>query len=187
VGDNVEREIDVRFISATNKILGNDIGNSSMREDFYYRINEERVSLAPLRDRKEDIIPLLTFCLSRNGDRENRKIRIEREALKCIQRYPWPGNVREFFAVIKRVGYISGNGIITVDMLPDRVKGSEPSKRSSLRNINADGGSSEKKISLLKLLKRCNGNKTAVARWLGISRSTLYKELKRVGLDDMIR
>ncbi|MCD6380036.1 sigma 54-interacting transcriptional regulator, partial [bacterium] len=187
VGDNVEREIDVRFISATNKILGDDIGDSSMREDFYYRISEERVSLAPIRDRKEDIIPLLTFCLSRDGDRKNRKIRIEREALKCIQRYPWPGNVREFFAVIKRVGHISGNGIITVDMLPDRVKGSESLQRSFVQNINADGRNLEKKTSLMKLLKRCNGNKTAVARWLGISRSTLYKELKRVGLNDMIR
>jgi DNA-binding NtrC family response regulator/tetratricopeptide (TPR) repeat protein len=187
VGDNIERDIDVRFISATNRIPEDDIENSSMREDFYYRISEERIHLAPLRDRKEDIIPLLTFCLSRNGYKKNRKIRIEREALRCVQRYPWPGNIREFLAVIKRVGHISGSGIITVDMLPERVKGSEYSKKSSLQTINGNGRDSEKRTMLLKLLKRCNGNKAAVARWLCISRSTLYKDLKRVGLEEIIR
>ncbi|MDZ7859321.1 MAG: sigma 54-interacting transcriptional regulator [Candidatus Krumholzibacteriota bacterium] len=187
VGDNVEREIDVRFISATNQIIGDDIKESSMREDFYYRINEERIYLAPLRDRKEDIIPLLTFCLSENGYSKNGKIRIEKEALRCIQRYRWPGNVREFLAVVKRAGYISGGGIITADMLPDRVKGRGILQKSASQNINSGSNDSVKRRKLLNLLKICDGNKSAVARWLGISRSTLYKQLKRADLENLIR
>ncbi|HMA76122.1 MAG TPA: sigma 54-interacting transcriptional regulator [Candidatus Krumholzibacteriaceae bacterium] len=187
VGDNVEREIDVRFISATNKIIGDDIRESSMREDFYYRINEERIYLAPLRDRKEDIIPLLTFCLSENGYSKDGKIRIEKEALRSIQRYRWPGNVREFLAVVKRAGHISGGGIITADMLPDRVKGGGISRKSASENPDSGRNDSVKRNKLLNLSKICEGNKSAVARWLGISRSTLYKQLKRADLENLIR
>ncbi len=186
VGENIEREIDVRLISATNKDLDSGFGESSMREDFFYRINEERIHISPLRERREDIVPLLAHFLSDNGNAGRGKIRIEREALKLIQNYSWPGNVREFISVVRRMGRISRGGMITVELLPEKVRGGNRRNRIAGSRLKVNGGTGERKKTLLKLLKSCNGNKTAVARWLGISRGTLYKELKRAGLDDLI-
>jgi len=182
VGENAERKVDVRLISATNLDLEKKIQEGSMRRDFYFRINEEIIRVPPLRERREDIIPLMAFCLCGNGN--GRSVKIEKSALKLIQRYPWPGNVREFISVIRRIRRICREKIITVDALPERVRGSRT--RLDARNIINGSGREEKKKTLLKLLRSCNGNKTEVARWLGISRGTLYKELKQAGLSNLI-
>ncbi|MGM0483678.1 MAG: sigma 54-interacting transcriptional regulator [Candidatus Krumholzibacteriota bacterium] len=184
VGENTEREVDVRLISATNRDLEKKIEDGSMRRDFYFRINEEIIRVPPLRERREDIVPLLAFCLCGNGNENGGRARIEKQALKLIQRYPWPGNVREFISVIRRMSRINRGGVITADSLPERVKGS--GARLAAGSLINGSGREEKKRTLLKLLKSCNGNKTEVARWLGISRGTLYKELKQAGLNHLI-
>ncbi|MBD3180251.1 MAG: tetratricopeptide repeat protein [Candidatus Latescibacteria bacterium] len=184
VGENEEREIDIRLISATNRDLESKMEEGSMRKDFYFRINEEIIMVPPLRERSEDIVPLMAFCLCGNGNGNGEKLKIEKNALKFIQRYPWPGNVREFISVIRRIRRISRGGVITVDALPERIRGSKI--RPDARRIINGSGRKEKKETLLRLLKSCHGNKTEVARWLGISRGTLYKELKQAGLSHLI-
>jgi len=186
VGENIERPIDIKIVSATNQDLEKKLMDSTLREDFFYRINAERIHIPPLRDRPEDIIPLMTFYLCNNGGGEGDPVRIEGAALKCLQRYAWPGNIRELFSVLERVRHISGGGVIRKIMLPERIRngfGNPASSKSvSWGNDNVD----HLRAKLQKALNFCSGNKTAAAKWLGISRGTLYKELKRTGLDNLI-
>ena len=121
----------MRIVSATNQNLEEKLGKAALREDFYYRINAEHILVPSLRERREDIVPLIAFCLCGNGNGQ-RVARIEQSALKCLQRYPWPGNVRELFAVLERVKYISNGDIVTLEMLPDRIKEAQAAPPSCL-------------------------------------------------------
>lgn len=185
LGENAEREIDVRVLSATNHDLDQKIANSSFRKDFYYRINAEHIHLPPLREHPDDIVPLVAFFLCGDGRRGTDRIRIESAALKCLQKYSWPGNVRELFSVLERVWHISGGNEITVDMLPERIVKNRFYATQPQGKQLVDGGRGEE--ILRKALNLCDGNKTAAAKWLGVSRGTLYKQLRRVGLHHFIR
>jgi len=181
VGENAERPVNVRVISATNQNLEERLGKAAMREDFYYRINAEHIVVPSLRERPEDILPLIAFCLCGNGGGGYRVVRMELAALKRLQRYPWPGNVRELFAVLDRVKHMSNGDVVTLEMLPERIKkGNSASETTAARpagDVSLDGAQ-----RLRRALDLCGGNKSAAARWLGISRGTLYKELRRSGL-----
>ncbi len=196
VGENRERAVNVRIVSATNQNLEERIGKAALREDFYYRINAEHVLVPSLRERREDIVPLVAYCLCAGAGSERRVAKIEETALKCLQRYSWPGNVRELFAVLERAKYMSNGGVVTLEMLPERIKarggapeaaGARPGAgvRSGAAGPGAvaQGDSSQR---LRKALDLCGGNKAAAARWLGISRGTIYKELRRSGLLDSV-
>lgn len=185
LGENAEREIDVRVLSATNHDLDQKLTNASFRKDFYYRINAEHIHLPPLREHPDDIVPLVAFFLCGDGKRGMDRIRIESAALKCLQNYSWPGNVRELFSVLERVWHISGGNEITIDMLPERIVGSRFDAMQPPGGQSMNGNRGEE--ILRKALDLCNGNKTAAARWLGVSRGTLYKELRRTGLHHFIR
>jgi transcriptional regulator with PAS, ATPase and Fis domain len=182
LGENSERPISVRIISATNQNLDEKLDKSAMREDFFYRINAEPVHVPPLRDRREDIIPLIAFFLCGNGG--DAFVEIESDALKCLQRHSWPGNVRELISVLERVKHMRNGGVVTADMLPDKIKGGCGATRA-LAAGNA-GGSSDHEAKVRRALTLCGGNKSAAARWLGISRGTLYKDMKRMGLVGLI-
>jgi transcriptional regulator with AAA-type ATPase domain/tetratricopeptide (TPR) repeat protein len=184
VGENRERAVDVRIISATNQNLEEKIGKAALREDFYYRINAEHLFVPSLRERREDIVPLIAFCLCANAGEGRRRARIEEAALKCLQRYSWPGNVRELFAVLDRARHLSSGGVITLDMLPERIK--TRSESSGIVAANQAAAPCDPSQRLRKALDLCGGNKSAAARWLGISRGTIYKELRRSGLLDTI-
>jgi len=196
VGENRERVVDVRIISATNRNIDEEVINKSFRDDFYFRINAERIHIPPLRERPEDILAVMLLVFIGDGcdgfsaskeedtDRNSRYIEIEEEALKKLQLYPWPGNVRELVTVVERISAVSSGDVITLDMIPERIRNWENKKvmaySSSNELIPSGGGSRIERIK--KVLSLCNGNKTAAARWLGISRGTLYKELRRAGL-----
>jgi transcriptional regulator with AAA-type ATPase domain/tetratricopeptide (TPR) repeat protein len=180
VGENAERPVNVRVISATNQNLDEKLGNAVMREDFYYRINAEHILVPPLRERREDIVPLMAYRLCGNGH-GRRFLRIQHAALKCLQRYAWPGNVRELFAVLERVDHMSNGDVVTLEMLPERIRGGQDAPGAAAARLRGEA-SVEAAGRLKKALELCSGNKSAAARWLGISRGTLYKELRRSGL-----
>ncbi|HER44241.1 MAG TPA: tetratricopeptide repeat protein, partial [Candidatus Eisenbacteria bacterium] len=186
IGENRERPVDIRLISATNQDIEEKLESASFREDFYYRINAEQIHIPPLRERREDVIPLITYYLcGRNGSRRA-FVLIEETALRALQNYRWPGNVRELFNLLERLKDLSGDGAISFDMLPERMRNS--SGRSSRITIVEPGGAGGSAAGRLeRALSLCGGNKSAAARFLGISRGTLYKELKRSGLSDRIR
>ena len=188
VGENRERPVNVRIVSATNQNLEEKLGKAALREDFYYRINAEHVLVPSLRERREDIVPLVAFCLCASASDGRRVARIEEPALKCLQRYSWPGNVRELFAVLDRAKYMSNGGVVTLEMLPERIRARDGAHDAAagrpgtaVPGAVAPGDSTQR---LRKALDLCGGNKAAAARWLGISRGTIYKELRRSGLFD---
>jgi transcriptional regulator with AAA-type ATPase domain/tetratricopeptide (TPR) repeat protein len=184
IGENVERPVDIRVLSATNRDIERRVEGASFREDFYYRINAEQIHLPPLRQRPEDIVPLITYFLCGRNGAEKRFVLIEEAALKCLQGYRWPGNVRELFMILERAKDMGNGGPIGLGMLPERLL----SGRARLLSTEADPSSAgDRDGRIRKALSLCNGNKSAAARWLGISRGTLYKELRRMGLGDTIR
>jgi len=198
LGENVERAVDVRIISATNRDMDDEVARNGVRDDFYFRINAERIHLPPLRKRTEDILAvvMLVFCgKGETGGGDSTAgyadgfVRIETEALKMLQEYPWPGNVRELVAVLERVRAMAGGDVITVDMLPERIRlyGRGGTPFGIRGTVGRSDGNDERLERIKKVLSLCNGNKSAAAKWLGISRGTLYKELRRNGLDDYIQ
>jgi transcriptional regulator of acetoin/glycerol metabolism len=154
---------------------------SDFREDFYYRINAEQISIPPLREHREDIIPLVIWRLSENGEGEKVPFRINKEAIGLMMKYHWPGNVRELIAVVDRIKQLCTDRIIDIDMLPVKLRGSE-SNPNDPSNFISSSRLKGRRDKLEKVMTICKGNKSAAARWLGISRGTLYKELKRTGL-----
>jgi DNA-binding NtrC family response regulator/tetratricopeptide (TPR) repeat protein len=184
IGDNVERPVDVRVITATNQSLEEKLG-TTLRQDFFYRINAEHIHVPPLRERREDILPLIAFCLCGRDSRKSAGIEIEPDALICLQRYAWPGNVRELLTVLDRIKHVSDGRTITIDMLPERMLVSSGARtpRPVIRNV---GCGADHESKLRRALSLSGGNKSAAAKWLGISRGTLYKEIKRMGLADLI-
>lgn len=180
LGENVEHEVDIRLVSATNQDLESKLNDSSLREDFFFRINSERIHIPPLRDRREDIIPLLSWwlCGNGNGGTHNRTVQVNRKVVSFFQKYHWPGNVRELISIAERLKCFSDDSPITSDMLPDRMK--EISNEQSDWNPRQAGEYSRRRLE--SAMNICRGNKSAAARWLGISRGKLYKELRQTGL-----
>ncbi len=183
LGENVERPVNVRIISATNQDLEEKLSNQSFRKDFFYRINAEHIHVPPLRDRREDIVPLAAHFLASGCSGAKPVAKVELAALRSLQRYAWPGNVRELMAVLERARHIASGGVIAVDMLPERIKAAscagEPAANERRERV------ADPVERLRRALEACGGNKSAAARWLGISRGTLYKELRRCGLRDL--
>jgi len=187
LGENIERPIDIRIVSATNQDLERRIESADFRKDFYYRINAEQIHLPALRERPEDIVPLLAFYFCGKGDMKPDNMRIESAALKSLQRYTWPGNVRELFSVLERVRHINRGQVVTLDMLPEKITSCRFDVLQSPRDPGCGCGSGTDGDMLRKALGVCKGNKTATAKWLGVSRGTLYKALRRRGLEHLIR
>ncbi|UCF05222.1 MAG: sigma 54-interacting transcriptional regulator [bacterium] len=186
IGENTERPIHIRIISATNQNLEEKIESTILREDFYYRINSEHIHIPPLRERPEDIVPLIVSYLCGNDrGEEEREVLIDKDALTHLQKYTWPGNVRELFAVLERAKHLRCSGPIMPEMLPVRVRNGAVSRNPEKQPYLSYG--SKSKVQLEKALTLCRGNKAATARCLGISRGTLYKELRRTGLEHFIR
>jgi transcriptional regulator with AAA-type ATPase domain/tetratricopeptide (TPR) repeat protein len=184
LGENGEQEVDIKLVSATNQDLGSKLSDLSLREDFFFRINSERIHIPPLRDRREDIIPLMVWRLCGNGNGNGgRTVRIDRGVLSVFQKYHWPGNVRELISIADRLSCYASDSPITIEMLPDRMTG-VPAGTHDL-DFQGNGDSSRRRIE--SAMNICRGNKSAAARWLGISRGKLYKELKKTGLDRYYR
>ena len=110
------RKVDVRIISATNRKVDTDIATGAIREDFYYRIVGVRFNIPPLRERKEDISALFNTFIKKYAP--GREITITEEAQKLLQDYDWPGNVREFETVVRRLLVFAKDNLIKQDYLP---------------------------------------------------------------------
>jgi len=122
VGSVKPTKVDVRIIASTNRNLKKWVEEGRFREDLYYRLNIFPVSIAPLRERKEDIPLLIDYFLQNDISFSGRK-RLSLEALDCLLNYDWPGNVRELKNVISRACILSGNSPkITVEHLPEKIK-----------------------------------------------------------------
>ena len=180
VGESRSRTVDVRVIAATNKNLANSIKEGSFREDLYYRLNVIPVTVPPLRERPEDVTYLVKHFLRKFSLIYGKKILdIEDQALELLIEYPWPGNIRELenaleYAFIRT----KDKPVIELNKLPLSIRG----RVSSIRSQYASCLESDECTIILKLLKKYKWNKTRVAQDLGISRSTLWRKMKKLEL-----
>ena len=173
VGEQKARKIDVRIIAATNGNLKEMIQKNTFREDLFYRLTVVEINVAPLRDRKEDIPLLIEKFLFKYGvEYKDRFVRITQEATEILQRYNWPGNIRELENVIQRA-VIMCNKIIDVDHLPDSLKFDISFPEDSLLPLKQI-----EKEYIQKVLNACNNNKTKAAEILGITRKTLRSKME---------
>ncbi len=197
VGSNSTIKIDVRVITATNKNLARMVSKGDFREDLFFRLNVVRMTLPPLRNRKEDIILLANAFLKEFNQENNKQVNsISTEALGLIQRYDWPGNVRELRTAIEH-GVVMCNGkSIEPNQLPYNIQSGAPLiqppspvtkegdnqgvvtlTQSPFTHFNLHTLESE---TIRQALKHTNNNRTAAAELLGISRRTLQRKLKEL-------
>jgi len=196
LGSNKSIKVDVRVVAATNKDLGHMVEEGTFRDDLYFRLNVVSVRMPPLRERKEDIVLLVDAFLEEFTE-ENGKpdMELTTDALQALLDYDWPGNVRELRTAIEH-GVVMSNGVkIGLRHLPHFLR--DDSHRG-LRAVSGavgggeNGGSTtdDEDLNLARMeermirlaLERTNDNRTEAARLLGISRRTMQRKLKEMGL-----
>ena len=189
LGERMPRKVNVRVIAASHKNIEQLVQQKTFREDLYYRIAALTIKVPPLRERPDDVATLISHFLTHYARRNDRAIEgITWEAIRILEEYSWPGNIRELAAEIERlVLFADENGFITPEhisehILPQRLRNREATDRANdnLENLLEDY---ERRV-ITEALKRhdCNVALTSEALGLG-SRQTLYKKLKRLAID----
>jgi DNA-binding NtrC family response regulator len=186
VGGTKTFRVDTRLILATNDDLSRLVAEGRFRQDLFYRINVINVELPPLRDRISDIPLLAGHFLQQVCEDAGKTVRgFTDDAMATLQRYGWPGNVRELQNVIERAVLLGKEGIVGVDDLPSSLTAGtvnvEPIAGRSLKQALE---SPERQI-IRETLESNRWNRNATADALGINRTTLYKKMKRLGLEDL--
>jgi transcriptional regulator with GAF, ATPase, and Fis domain len=196
VGDTATRKVDVRIIAATNTDLKRAVMDGTFRDDLYYRLNVISIHLPPLRERKEDVLPLVQHFMRKYSEENERLIsaEIDPEVLRVLEEYPWPGNVRELENVIERAIVIARNDRLDLEGLPDEIMDPRAAEEFLARlfgnggaapQINLSGGISfydevsKFEINLIKqALEITGGNQSRAARLLGMNTTTLNSKIK---------
>lgn len=192
VGGTSPKRVNVRIIAATNKPLKEMIAKGEFREDLYYRINVINVPLPPLRERGDDISLLADFFLEKKSAELGLATKhLSKRALEKVLDYKWPGNVRELQNEMERLVVLAGDEkTINPDILSQRILDAleGPRPTGPLKSINTSGGLKEalEELEIMMIregLKRCNFNKSKLAKELGISRAGLIMKVDKYGLD----
>jgi DNA-binding NtrC family response regulator len=181
VGENRSRPIDVRVIAATNRHLGDEVMGGRFRKDLYYRLRIIELVVPPLRERREDILPLARALLEETARRMKRPaLRLSPQAADRLVRYAWPGNVRELENALERAMALAPGRRIELDDLPEEVRSAlpVPSPAGGIRPLEE-----VERSYILAALAQNGGNQTQTAAQLGIGVSTLYRKLRRYGRD----
>lgn len=178
VGATRSMKVDVRVIAATNREVERLVASGRFRRDLYFRLNVIGITIPPLRDRREEIVPLARLFLRRFSDQMRKSVlSISSEALGRLTAYPWPGNVRELENVVERAVLLTTRDCITVAELPPSVRAGTPAP--GLGTAQAPRSLKElEKQAILFALERHRGNRSRAARELGVSFRTLLRRLK---------
>ena len=196
VGSDNGVEVDVRVIAATNHDLRVGVREGRFREDLFYRLNVLPLELPPLRDREGDVPLLVHYFLHAHGRRKGKTpMRIDPGALTSLERYSWPGNVREVENLMERLVVLSDESVIRIDDLPDYVVENAPrepqtSFEMSLPQdgVDLDGVLERIEDGLIRqALQRSRGNKTMAAEMLNLNRTTLIERLRKKGMLQNVR
>jgi DNA-binding NtrC family response regulator len=181
LGGRQEQTVDVRVIAATNRDPTEAVSDGKLREDLYYRLNVFTIDLPPLRDRRADIPLLVQTFLNEFNTRNNKSVRaVDQEAMYLLERYPWPGNIRELRNVIERATILADGDFIEARHLPPPVVSrSEQTLPTVTLSPGTTVDEAERRLILLTL-EHTRNNKTRAAEILGISLKTLHNKLNRM-------
>ncbi|MFQ5604245.1 MAG: sigma 54-interacting transcriptional regulator [bacterium] len=185
VGSNQIIKLDVRLITATNKNLEKMVEEGTFRQDLYYRLNVIQITIPPLKDRPEDILPLAEFFIKKYASKVNKAVYgLNDDAARLLRKYPWPGNVRELENVIERAMALSTQKILTREDLPPTVVNSRAVALSRNRSQTLTLKELEK-IHIAEALEVHNWNYDLVAKVLGIGRTTLWRKMKEYDISNV--
>ena len=177
VGDKSDRSFNVRIIAATNENLEKAVNEKRFRQDLLYRLHDFEITVLPLRDCQEDIMPLAEFFREiANKELECKVSGFSSEARKALLTHSWPGNVRELRQKIMGAVLQAQTGLVTKEHLELGITETTSVTGFSLRNDEED------KERILRALKQADGNRKVAAELLGIGRTTLYNKLEEYGL-----
>jgi glutamyl-tRNA reductase len=182
VGSNQILKLDVRLISATNRDLEKMVEEGTFRQDLFYRLNVIQITIPPLRDRKEDILPLAEFFVKKYSTRVHKTVYgLAKEALQLLMDYDWPGNVRELENAIERAVALSTGKLLTKGDLPPAVVKGKSWKNDQFYSKNLTLKELERN-HIAATLEQHNWNYELVTKILGIGRTTLWRKMKVYGL-----
>jgi DNA-binding NtrC family response regulator len=182
VGGAAPRAIDVRVVAATNRVLRQEVAAGRFREDLFFRLNVIPIQLAPLRERREDILPLAQQFLERAAAESGRALHCTPAAEAALLAHAWPGNIRELENAIERAAVLARTDAITAeDLVLEQSAAAPPVGGESAGTLQAalDRAAAAR---IRAALAAASGNRLEAARALGIERTTLYRMMKRFGL-----
>jgi transcriptional regulator with GAF, ATPase, and Fis domain len=199
VGDTQSRPTSARIIAATNRNLRRLVSEGLFREDLYYRLRVFPIEVPPLRARREDVEPIAKLLLSRTGARTGRELRLSPEAIRVLLSYRWPGNVRELENALEFAATVAQGQTLQPEDLPPEIVAHEPGPvheqpADSLAPARAPAVGTQRPIYLRRTtpadrdiiqqaLEAAGWNRAEAAAALGISRSTLWRRMRALGLD----
>ena len=180
IGSNTEIRVNARILAATNRNLDEEVKRGRFREDLYYRLNVVELNIPPLRERREDILPLASQLLA---ELTKGRARLSAAVSECLEQYSWPGNVRELRNAMERAALLSGGELILPEHLPARVRGASERVARGVATpdlVDAQRLEEVERVAVLEALRKHNFNRTDTARALGISRRALLYKLQRL-------
>ena len=177
VGGTKEIKVDFRLITASNRDLEEAAGRGTFRKDLYYRLNVIQIQIPSLRERKDDIIPLIDFFTEKN----NRKYGLHKEfhlrALEALVNYSWPGNIRELSNIVERASMTCEGDVIPKDLLPQEVLREQTKGVREVNNLNK--AVEEFEGDLIRQAYKKYGSSIEVGKALGISQPTAYRKIQK--------
>ncbi len=185
LGSTESLDVDVRIIAATHQNLEQKIKDGSFREDLYYRLNIVSLHIPPLRERREDILPLIEHFVKKYCEENQKKdLTLSKEAIDLLIKYNFPGNVRELENIIERAVVLSRGNVITVNDLPNVVKGFKAEKEipaDENLTLTQQVEELEKKL-IYDALSKANGNQSQAGRMLGLTERNLRYKMQKYGI-----
>ncbi len=183
LGSTQTRKADVRIMAATNRNLAEQVSNGKFRQDLYYRLNVVRIELPPLARRREDIPLLIDHFISVFNMKRNKKITgVSDDVMDFLMRYPFPGNVRELEHIIQHAFILCHNSTVEIKHLPQEIITASiemtPLPKEEHSPLNA-----AEKTAIEKILRKHSGVRIAAADDLGISTVTLWRKMKKLGIE----
>ncbi|MGV8953101.1 MAG: sigma-54-dependent Fis family transcriptional regulator [Cypionkella sp.] len=190
IGETTPRKISFKLIAATNRELREEVADGRFRMDLYYRVAVTSIRIPPLRERKQDIRPLVEHFLSKFSERYGADPKqIEPEVIAALENHTWPGNVRELRNVVESMFLMAGGDTLGLDALPPEIGSALVSAGSKIiqRASTSMGKLEDAELDFIReTLEADRGNLTLAAKHLGIAKSTLYIKLKKYGLDQVL-
>ena len=184
VGSSRPIKLDVRILSATNQNLEEEVKAGNFRDDLFYRLNVIPLNLPPLRERVEDILPLVRHFLRKNCKEMKRPLMaLSKEAFEALEFYSWPGNVRELENIVERTVALTEGDQITLDDLPSAIRAGA-STRVIERGVDLPKTISDiERKMITEALTLANGVKAKAAQMLNLNRTTLVEKMRRLGME----
>ena len=183
-------KVDVRIIAATNRNLLQHVQSGNFREDLYYRLNVFPIVVPPLRERKDDILPLVDYFVDKFNKKLELSVGVDSEVREMLLCYEWPGNIRELENLIERMMLLAKNNLVTVNEVPAEFKAAldnpvilpAADDKKPFKDFMRDHVVNIEKQMIIKCLEECGGNVTKAAKQMGLSRKGLQLKMIKYNL-----